>query len=542
MSAECTLKGEVGHGSITGFGAAYTAPRRLDLAAPRDAPGDTALIRFNPLCLAPLVILSLLAALLPGCATLPAKEGEAPPMLERARFLPDPGPASGRPLPAAFGALRSENPERWLRALVDLRRQVDLGDLIESQLARELARSEARAEALELLSETSRESLAELEPLLDRLFDEGQVDFYKPLRFRARVFVSARMEALEALRGHPSVAELIPEYDSVREARREAGQAASPGAGSIPPGDSWGVELLGLRELWAEGHDGRGTLIGSLDSGVIGRHQAFEGAENEGPFWYDPVRGVPDPVDTVPHGSQVLACACAREVEGRALGSAPGARWAAALSNQFNSYNNVNMSLAADWMIFDVGPDVVLGAWGHGKTSCTPTWDRDMIEAFRATGSVPVFAAGNDGPDPSSLQSPASLPGYAPEGGGPLVVAAIDSSLEVIDASSRGPSPCAGARPLPDVAAPGWEVIVPTAGTPRSLTTTSGTSMSVGWVGGTAALILQVAPELHVHEVEEIIRATASDIGPEGHDPDSGYGVISPRAAVEAAKRTLESP
>ena len=64
--------------------------------------------------------------------------------------------------------------------------------------------------------------------------------------------------------------------------------------------------------------------------------------------------------------------------------------------------------------------------------------------------------------------------------------------------------------------------------------------MSVGWVGGTAALVLQAAPELHVHEVEEIIRATASDIGPEGHDPDSGYGIISPRDAVEAAKKTLE--
>ena len=150
---------------------------------------------------------------------------------------------------------------------------------------------------------------------------------------------------------------------------------------------------------------------------------------------------------------------------------------------------------------------------------------------------MPVVAAGNDGPAPGSLQAPASLPGYAPAGGGPLVVAAIDRNLRVIDASSRGPSPCPGARPLPDVAAPGWDVPVPTAGTPRSLSMSAGTSMSVGWVGGTAALVLQVAPELHVHEVEELLRATASDIGPEGHDPASGYGLIAPRAAIEAARR-----
>ncbi len=451
--------------------------------------------------------------------------------------LADPGPASSRPLAPEFDRLAREAARRggFLRVLVDLRRQVDLGAVIEDQIRRRLTRQTARAEALALLERTSAAETQSLVPFLEALRTEGVVDYFQPLRYRARVFVSILPEGLERLRARPEVAALIPEFDSVREARRKSGAAGGLLAPPIPPGDSWGVAALDLEHLWERGIDGRGVLIGSLDSGVIGRHQAFRGAENEGPYWYDPDRGSTMPTDSAPHGSQVLACAMGRRVAGRALGAAPGARWAAALANPFNSYNNVSMTLAADWMIFDVQPDVVLGAWGHGRSSCD---DRDlsMIEAMRATGIVLVFAAGNDGPDAGTIQAPAGLAGYAPPGGGPLIVAAVDREGTVIDASSRGPSPCGAERLVPDVAAPGWEVPVPTAGGVEALTLASGTSMAVGWVAGVVALMLQVRPDLPVTEVERIVRKTARDLPPEGLDPASGYGLIDPARAVEAAE------
>jgi subtilisin family serine protease len=477
----------------------------------------------------------LLAMALAACATPPA-----PPPADAAPAIPlapDPGPAATRPLDAAFAVLAEESRTGWLRVLVELREQVDLGALIVRHQRTGLPRSEAAAASRAALIEVAERGAERLTPLLEELAAQDLVEYHVPLRFRSRFFVSLRPEAFEPLRNHPAVAAILPEYDSVREARRAAG---SGGLGApVPEGDSWGVELLGLRELWNEGIDGRGVLVALLDTGVIGHHEAFAAGRHAGTSWYDPVGGQPDPIDSGPHGSQVLGCAVAREVGGRAIGTAPGARWAAALSNQHNSYNNVNMSLAADWLIFEVRPDVVLGAWGHGASSCDPR-DRTMIEAFRATGTVPVLAAGNDGPEPGTIQAPAALRGYAGEG--PLVVAAVDRHLEVIDASSRGPSGCEPPGRVPDVAAPGWKVPVPGAGRPDALQLASGTSMAVGWVGGVVALMLQVQPELPVPVVEDLVRHTARDLPPEGVDPASGYGLIDPRAAVDAAMSHTHDP
>ena len=75
-------------------------------------------------------------------------------------------------------------------------------------------------------------------------------------------------------------------------------------------------------------------------------------------------------------------------------------------------------------------------------------------------------------------------------------------------------------------------------GTPNknSLTLASGTSFAVGWVGGVAAMVLQVQPEIPVPALEDLLRRTARRIGPAEHDNASGYGVIDPAAAVEAAR------
>jgi bacillopeptidase F len=231
----------------------------------------------------------------------------------------------------------------------------------------------------------------------------------------------------------------------------------------------------------------------------------------------------------------VLASAVGAPVGGRAVGAAPGARWAAALSNPDNGYNSVLMALAADWMLFEARPDVLLGAWGHGRGSCDDR-DRWLIEAFRAAGTTPVFAAGNDGPTPSSGQAPATLAGLFPDGRGPLSIGAVDRNDRVIPESARGPRPCGGPPIFPELAAPGWLLPVPDAGRPEDLTLGSGTSIAVGWAGGVIALVLQAAPEMPVEVVERVVRTSARDLPPEGPDDASGHGMIDPRAAVEAAR------
>ena len=456
----------------------------------------------------------------------------------QARPIPleaDPGPASARPLDSRFSDRRKLSGEGYLRLLVDLREQVDTEALLAGQLERGLTRQASRAESLEALGTVADRGRETVGPLLDELAADGRVEFVRYLRYRNRVYLSAKPAALEPLRAHPAVAELIPEYDSVRDMRRESA-AAIRAAPQIPPGDSWGVQALGLRPLWEAGVDGRGIVVGSLDSGVMGDHVLLAAGRRPERSWYDPRGERSEPVDTKPHGSQVLACAVARPFEGQDFGAAPGATWVAALANRFNSYNNVDMALAADWMIFEARPDVVLGAWGHGKSNCDPR-DRALVSAARATGIVPVFAAGNDGPGAASGQAPAALGGFEPGAAGPLAIAAVDQALAVIGPSSRGPSPCGGRSGVfPDLAAPGWQIPVPGAPHPNSLTLEAGTSFAVGWVGGVAALVMQVRPELSVPEVESILRETARDLGPAGPDDDYGHGLVDPAAAVAAAR------
>lgn len=455
-------------------------------------------------------------------------------------MLPDPGPASARSFPTAFDSGQTEmSASGHFRLLVELREQVDLVALMRMARSAHEGRRQSGERALAAMRAVAARGKAKLTPLLDELHAARQLEYSEALRFRNRFFVNATRAGIERLWNDPAVAAVIPEFDSRRAARRASGNGAGDPV-VVPPGDSWGIELLHARQLWEQGVDGRGVVVGILDSGVLGEHVALRAGRAARNSWFDPVDGRPAPVDTRPHGSQVLGCAVARPVAGRALGVAPGATWTAALANQFNVYNNVNMSLAADWLIFEGRPDVLLSAWGHGKGSCDPR-DQEMVLAFRAAGIVPVFAAGNDGPDPSSAQAPAAL--RYPDDLGPIVAGAIDIKRQVIAESSRGPSGCGSTAAFPDVVAPGRDLIAPGVPLADSLTLVSGTSFAVGFVGGAAALVLQIQPDMPVDEVIRILRSTAQDLDAPGVDTISGYGLIDLQAAVDAARHwTRQKP
>jgi len=60
----------------------------------------------------------------------------------------------------------------------------------------------------------------------------------------------------------------------------------------------------------------------------------------------------------------------------------------------------------------------------------------------------------------------------------------------------------------------------------------SGTSFSAPYVTGVAALLLSVDPDLTPDEIEAVLEATATDLGPRGRDDDAGLGLVDPAAAV----------
>lgn len=120
-------------------------------------------------------------------------------------------------------------------------------------------------------------------------------------------------------------------------------------------------------------------------------------------------------------------------------------------------------------------------------------------------------------------------PGTAPDA---ITVGAYDPTTSRAEPySSRGPT--ADGRVGIDVVAPDRNV----ASTPRGFV---GSSAAAPYVGGVAALVLQLDPDRDPAAVESLLRRTATDVGATGVDFGTGHGRVAPWRAVQAARNASE--
>jgi hypothetical protein len=144
-------------------------------------------------------------------------------------------------------------------------------------------------------------------------------------------------------------------------------------------------------------------------------------------------------------------------------------------------------------------------------------------------GVLPVASAGNDRTTelPDGTVNPVMYPAALPH---------------VMSVASMGPSGASSdfstSNGAVDVSAPGEGILtaVPLAfdddGLPDGFELLDGTSFAAPIVSGTAAWLLAQRPELSSGQAADLLRWTATDIGTQGWDADSGYGLVNLEAAL----------
>ena len=102
---------------------------------------------------------------------------------------------------------------------------------------------------------------------------------------------------------------------------------------------------------------------------------------------------------------------------GTAIGVAPGAQWISARIFDDGGHSSVTaVHQAYQWLLdpdgnpaTDDAPAVVNNSWTFTSLGCHLEFEHDL-QALRAAGILPIFAAGNSGPGTSTSLSPGNNP------------------------------------------------------------------------------------------------------------------------------------
>jgi hypothetical protein len=245
-------------------------------------------------------------------------------------------------------------------------------------------------------------------------------------------------------------------------------------------------------------------LIALVDSQLDATHPEFGGSN---------VSTISRFVVNSEHGTATAAVAAAPVNGVGIVGVWPGAR---ALNVPLPG-NDFTCRDSADGIgeAINSGAAVINMSYGS-SIPCYPEYV--ALQAAVARGIVPVAAAGNEGDQANPLEYPASLPHV-------LTVAAVGPDGKATGFSNENAAV--------DLSAPG--VAIMTAVPPAFDTEPpadgymhmSGTSFSTPMVSAAVAWLRQQRPDLTGAQVAQAIRLSAEDVGRNGWEGDTGFGVLS---------------
>jgi len=200
------------------------------------------------------------------------------------------------------------------------------------------------------------------------------------------------------------------------------------------------------------------------------------------------------------------------------------------------------------WMIDNrVTYGIKIGNMSLGAAGCSDGTDSmsAIVNTAVDNGIVMTVSAGNEGPGPCTVGSPAAAEKAITVGAMADVIPGASAANVCGDNdlpnagfylacfSSRGKT--ADNRIKPDIVSPGVFIRAAKAGTTNDYIVYSGTSMSSPFTAGVAALMLDANSGLTTAQIKQKIGDTALDWGPAGADVDYGSGRLQGYEAVKNA-------
>jgi membrane-anchored mycosin MYCP len=288
---------------------------------------------------------------------------------------------------------------------------------------------------------------------------------------------------------------------------------------SAPPANSadvpWAQRQLQPHRSWPL-TEGDGVVVAVVDSGVDGSVPQLTGRVLRG---VDVVTGGPADADCIGHGTFVagIVAAAPRPDTGFA-GVAPGVTVLPIRVTRSRDSDEVgpNGLAAGIRAAVDRGADVI----NVSASTSAPTPELTAAVAYAADRDVVVVASSANGADQdeNAVSYPSAYPSV-------IAVGAVDAAGERAGFSQSGPHL--------SLVAPGVDVASLGPGGPGHWQG-SGTSYAAPFVSGAAALVRAYRPDLSAEQVAHRLKATATAPAAALPDPELGWGVVDPVAAVSA--------
>ncbi len=332
------------------------------------------------------------------------------------------------------------------------------------------------------------------------------------------------------------------------------------------PGIEWNITAVNAPAVWSMGYNGAGMVVASNDTGVKWDHPALKShyrgwngtTVNHNYNWLDTTsQQSPTPIDPNSHGTFTTSEMVGDDGKGNQVGVAPGAKWIACRNMDRNG-NGTPAQYIGCFQFFlapypvghpelanpAMAPDAINDSWDCPPSEgCSATTLLASVNAIRAAGIFAVMAAGNAGPNCSTVSVPPTYYANA------VSVGATDMFTgQVAMFSSRGPVTAdSSGRLKPEISAPGDYIRGAVTYKNEYQGYWQGTSMAAPHVTAGVALVWQAAPALvgDVVDTVTILEQSATAItttqncGGSGlNHPNNvyGYGFLNLLPAVQSAK------